>query len=240
MIHLLSRRGPDSLNEVQRTISIADSPSSSYDKQRTIYLYFVATVLSLRGDTLTLQPLVDELSGSILCWNGEAWKIGGKPVTGNDAQAVFHLIIEASKSSAKNVSRHEASKLSLLAISSTLSTISGPFSLFFYDAAFGRVVYGRDMLGRRSLLVKKGSVDDWAIASIHDGCSSRDWEEVEADGIYSLDVRNTSSVTDGELQRTKTSISFIPWVHSFRDKRPQHEIVRMQVHFSSMANSILG
>ena len=193
-------------------------PSVDRDQSSITYLNFVSTVLSLRGDKVTAQPLVDNSSGSVLCWNGEAWKINDKPVAGNDTLAVFHSIIKASQSPAESTSQSKADKLSLIALVNALSAISGPFSFLYYDAANRRVVYGRDMLGRRSLLVKRGSGDEWTIASIYDGCSSGNWEEVEADGIYSLDLTT----------RNKSQTDFIPWAHSASKENPYTNMVRFE------------
>ena len=177
---------------------------------------------------MTAQPLVDESLGSILCWNGEAWKIDDQPVAGNDAQLVFNHIIQVFRFSSPNVSYLEAKNSTLLALANVLSAISGPFSFLFYDAAFGRIVYGRDALGRRSLLSKVVSADDWAIASIYDGFSPGKWKEVEADGIYSIDLktRTTEASTNRAQGVDTTSTIFIPWVNPPTGSNPQIKLVR--------------
>ena len=128
------------------------------------------------------QPLVDEPSGSILCWNGEAWKIGGELVRGNDGEAVLALLTEASRETKDDDGVLKA-----------LRTIEGPFSFIYFDKPVNRLYYGRDRLGRRSLLVTPGS--PFSLSSIAetpvDGCS-----EVEADGCYTIQLDHGDLGTD--------------------------------------------
>lgn len=67
-------------------------------------------------------------------------------------------------------------------------SIAGPYALVYFDATAGRVWFGRDVLGRRSLLYKrygKGWEAGFMVASVGDGDG---WEEVEADGLRFLDL----------------------------------------------------
>ena len=77
---LLGNRGPDSFGTHQ--VRVYADHDVAYEAT------FVSTVLSLRGTAITEQPVVDEASRSVLCWNGEAWKFAGRPVTGSDSQLV--------------------------------------------------------------------------------------------------------------------------------------------------------
>lgn len=54
--------GPDSLRTETRTVPVDD---------HQLQLIFVSSVLALRGDHVAAQPLVDERTGNILCWNGQ-------------------------------------------------------------------------------------------------------------------------------------------------------------------------
>src|SRR4051794_20595656 len=83
---LLCFRGPDHLGESQARF---DSQEARY------YLSFTSTVLALRGGHVTPQPFVDTKSGSVLCWNGEAWSIGSEPIAGNDGQSIFDALTKA-------------------------------------------------------------------------------------------------------------------------------------------------
>lgn len=163
----LRSRGPDHIGSL--TISAEDDDSP-------LYIALTSTVLALRGDHTTVQPLLDSSSGSALCWNGEAWRIQGQPVSGNDGEVVL------SKLSAASAGGQEA-------ILDTLRAIEGPFAFVFVDKPSKMLYYGRDRLGRRSLLVKPDS--PFQLSSIPD-TSSAGWLEVEADGCYSIPLTSNS------------------------------------------------
>ncbi|KAI0018486.1 asparagine synthase-domain-containing protein [Xylariomycetidae sp. FL0641] len=166
----LINRGPDHFGQASREVP-------AVDPDETLHLQFISTVLALRGDHIARQPLEDATvggPGSVLCWNGEAWKIGGDPVNGNDAEAIFALLDHASAT--------EDSILSLL------RSIEGPFAFIYFHAASKRVYYGRDRLGRRSLLVKHSPDGRTVSLSSISDIPAAGWEEVPADGIYALDL----------------------------------------------------
>ncbi|CAG7974480.1 unnamed protein product [Penicillium salamii] len=193
---LLQKRGPDShtTHTVQKDIKAQDGASSAY------HLTFMSTVLSLRGDHVYKQPLVDSETQSVLCWNGEAWKIQGERVQGNDTERVFNLFLHAVK--------HDAVE----GIAEAISCISGPFAFVFYDAVNARLYYSRDCLGRRSLLQGVDHNGNLKICSICDSASADCFQEVGTDGIYTIDLDHT--LTSRPCQ-SKT----IPW-GSGRLKQP--------------------
>jgi len=138
----------------------------------------MSTVLALRGGQVTPQPFVDASSGSALCWNGEAWKIGQDPVEGNDGQAVFTLLIQATSSK-------KLPSETTIAILEVLRSISGPFAFVFLDKRHGQLYFGRDRLGRRSLVSKYDfDLGTFELCSISG--EKGFWLEVEADGVYQL------------------------------------------------------
>ncbi|KAH0438213.1 asparagine synthase related protein [Colletotrichum camelliae] len=169
----LCNRGPDHLGEVR-----SQAVPSGTDAH-PLHLTFTSTVLSLRGDHVTKQPFRDASSGSVLCWNGEAWKIGGKPVQGNDGEAVFALLIAASSRAAGED-----------AVLDALRTVEGPFAFVYYDASSSRLFFSRDRLGRRSLLLNRK--DGLRLSSIAES-TSPEWSEVEANGIYVVDIASFDS-----------------------------------------------
>ncbi|TQN69464.1 Asparagine synthetase domain-containing protein [Colletotrichum shisoi] len=174
----LCNRGPDHLGEVQAQSKTGGAGSEN------LFLTFTSTVLALRGDRVTQQPFRDESSGSVLCWNGEAWKLAGAPVQGNDGEAIFSLLTAAS-------SRHDAED----AVLDVLRSIQGPFAFVYFDAPASRLYYGRDRLGRRSLLLNRE--EGLRLSSVAESTSPA-WAEVEADGIYVLNLvgwRGDSSVS---------------------------------------------
>ncbi|KAF4336285.1 asparagine synthase [Fusarium beomiforme] len=154
----LVKRGPDHTGTVKTQVN-------------DLFLTFTSTVLSLRGDHITKQPLVDPVTESVLCWNGEAWGIRGESVQGNDGEAILVLLAEAS---------HGAGD-----VLDILRAIEGPFAFVYLDKPAKRLYYGRDRLGRRSLLVKDGS--PFVLSSIAE-TPVDGWTEVEADGCYTLEL----------------------------------------------------
>ncbi len=195
----LCRRGPDNKATVSRLVTLKSalprSPSSEQEKQ-SISITFVLTVLSLRGDLIVSQPLQDQQSGFLFCWNGEAWRVGEKTIRGNDAEFVFNHFLQCFR----NPSYDDV----LQNIVSLVSSITGPFSFVFYDARHHRVFYGRDALGRRSLVVRNSLPGGLVISSICDAADPEHWTEVEADGIYILDLQEA-------LIESQREIAHIPW-----------------------------
>ena len=170
----LCSRGPDHLGH-------AAAEYAPSDTRHCAALQFTSTVLALRGDGLTPQPFVDSASQNTLCWNGEAWKIHAEDVAGNDGQQLFDLLRSADGDDVLQV----------------LRSIDGPFAFVYYDQRAGRVYYGRDRLGRRSLLQqrKDGTLLLSSVSDVEAGGAGEPWTEVEADGIYVLDLAG-----DGPLE----------------------------------------
>jgi asparagine synthetase B (glutamine-hydrolysing) len=124
---------------------------------------------------------------STFCWNGEAWSVGDELVTGNDSQLIFAKFLTASS--------NNAPEDSIRAVITLLTTIRGPYAFVFYDAVHKLVYYGRDCLGRRSLLRKTTLDDTLVLSSVCDNASGDSWTEVEADGIYIVDLNVSLSNT---------------------------------------------
>ncbi|KAI4174750.1 MAG: hypothetical protein LQ343_002121 [Gyalolechia ehrenbergii] len=178
LVEHLRRRGPDHFSRVP-----VRHPSGS--------LEFLASVLSLRGADLTKQPLQDPSSSSILCWNGEAWRIHDKPIEGNDAETVFQTLLQAGESDNTAAALQDQRDIDNSVVQA-LSHISGPYAFIFYHAKSGKIFYGRDFLGRRSLLRSKGKDGSIALSSVYGGPSSKGCTEIEADGIYVMHLPNVS------------------------------------------------
>ena len=144
----------------------------------------------------------------MLCWNGEAWKIDGRAVKGNDGEAIFALLTEASVSAAGD----EA------AIVNVLRSIRGPFAFVYFDNPSGRVYFGRDRLGRRSLLTFSNKDDQsLTISSISGSCDSL-WKEVEADGIYICNILGHSRDSFCKRNDSLPGVSRTPWLPQDEDE----------------------
>ncbi|KAH6613923.1 asparagine synthetase domain-containing protein 1 [Boeremia exigua] len=175
---LLRNRGPDHTGLHQSDVGEVSAT-------------FLSTVLSLRGTAITPQPLVS--AGSVLCWNGEAWSIGDETVTGSDSAVVFDRL--------KTCTESPDSKRAVIQL---LSNIRGPYAIVFYDANNNHLYYGRDCLGRRSLLKKATSDGSLVLSSVCDNTTGEAWAEVEADGIYVVDLNHfTDSSSSTHIPHTR-------------------------------------
>ena len=171
---LLQARGPDSAQAVSISLKLPNPT------RETVNIHVFSTVLALRGDHIESQPLKDKHTESFLCWNGEAWRENGQVISGNDSQHVFTLLRACQ--STPNPSTET--------VIDALTSIAGPFAFVFYDAISCRLFYGRDHLGRRSLLSRTTSDGGMAFCSITDVPLSPGWKEVEAGGVYCVAPSN--------------------------------------------------
>lgn len=204
----LRQRGPDGLKTVHCEVKGETSDTSLDNESCVFYLTFIATVLSLRGGFVVEQPLEDKRSGSILCWNGEAWTIKGAPIAGNDTVAVLDLLVKAVSFQSGSGSKDTSSDGEMSqAVLDVLSSVAGPWAFVFYDARYQRIFYGRDALGRRSLLQKINASGSLMLSSVVDFSQAEDWAEVEPGGIHRYDIASKadsyqSSVNDSRASKT--------------------------------------
>ncbi|ROW04419.1 hypothetical protein VMCG_05032 [Cytospora schulzeri] len=179
----LCSRGPDHIATHETRLG-GDGDDDDSDASATHprhHLTFTSTVLALRGDHIARQPLVDEESESVLCWNGEAWKIRDFDIGGNDGEMIAYCLKEPASSPAERQG----------IILGLFRSIKGPFAFVYFDKASRKVYFGRDRLGRRSLLVREEG-QQLVLSSVADSTDPL-WKEVEADGIYVLDLNDEKS-----------------------------------------------
>ncbi|KAB8236279.1 asparagine synthetase domain-containing protein [Aspergillus alliaceus] len=210
---LLRKRGPDSfqVHQVQR--------NANTNQTRTVrtFLTFVSTVLSIRGDHIVIQPLVDTVTQSVFCWNGDAWKVAGEPIRGNDTQLIFNLLLQAVRPPYDSEPSNAIDDAgSVQRIIDVISSISGPFSFVFYDAVNAKLYFSRDCLGRRSLLQGLDETGALKICSICDGTSSTHFEEVATTGVHMVDLTQTvfqdSPTSDiSTTHFNPSSLQTLPW-----------------------------
>jgi asparagine synthetase B (glutamine-hydrolysing) len=132
----LASRGPDFSS------SFAPHPS----------LALVASVLSLRGVSPCPQPAID-CDGNVLCWNGEVF--GGEEglPTGGDTPFVLRLLARAADSAPPDDDEDDDSPTATALAAALLRAVVGPYAFLFYHARTQTLLFGRDPVGRRSLLV---------------------------------------------------------------------------------------
>ena len=186
---LLCNRGPDHVGEAQAEVD---------NDGRTYWLSFTSTVLALRGGHIQAQPFVSIESGSVLCWNGEAWKIGSEPIVGNDGQKLFESLMQATSQKLCSDSN--------TAVLNVLRSISGPFAFVFLDKIHGQIYFARDRLGRRSLLYNTESYPDCMEFASTSDPGNTCWKELEADAIYQLSYINGSGSQNPDDHLSTTSI----------------------------------
>lgn len=99
-------------------------------------MIFQASVLWQQGKEPTQQPLEDD--NNLLLFNGDLF-MERENLTESDTQYLFGLL-----ESAENEGFVELFKL-----------LRGPFSLIWYDKKRNKLYFGRDSLGRNTLLIGK-------------------------------------------------------------------------------------
>ncbi|KAG6861214.1 hypothetical protein C0995_002563 [Termitomyces sp. Mi166 len=170
-------RGPDSQGHYKATI-LPDVTGS-----QTFVLDFYASELRLRGDGTVEQP--HQKDGDVLCWNGEIFD-GSLNISAHENDGV-RLFSELRKLEAMEHIRD------------LFGYIEGPYAFVYYQARSRRLFFGRDPLGRRSLLIHKPSPSFpyVLLASVSAGVDSRyDFEELSTDHIFCLELG-----TPGDFQK---------------------------------------
>lgn len=171
IVELVNARGPDG----SATIEVM---------MKEVKLKICCSVLHLRGKCVTaLQPLEND-QGDLLCWNGEVWNGLGIKFTDNDT---IQLMSALSKPYTNVVD--------------IVRAIEGPYAFIFIEKSKERLWYGRDCLGRRSLLKKTSTEVDGSLCFLLSSVSNGDpsWEEVFADGLYFVDL---SLISEDKVQNS--------------------------------------
>jgi asparagine synthetase B (glutamine-hydrolysing) len=224
---LLRNRGPDSFQTYTAQIANLQHPvdASEAGGINAAYLTFVSTVLALRGNHVQSQPLVDPISKSVFCWNGEAWKIAGEPVRGNDTELIFRLLLEVASGTAmkKQAGINTDQDDHLSELTNLISTISGPFSFVFYDGINSRLFFGRDCLGKRSLLQGFDENGSLKICSISDATSPMSFEEVDTNGFHMIDLLQLTERNDSDKCTISSKMNYIkvrtiPWTYDVQTR----------------------
>jgi asparagine synthetase B (glutamine-hydrolysing) len=171
---LLKKRGPDSF-EI-KVLNLNDN----------LKLVFCSSVLSLRGGRnrqVTKQPLIDSKTGNILLWNGEIFQSDLVTVNDdeNDGQNLLNKL---------NESTSDDNEKFLL---KTFESIQGPYAFVFYEARTNSIFFGRDRLGRRSLLISLNN-HNLTLSSVKikpnrdSSIDMNEFEELKANGIYKVNL----------------------------------------------------
>ncbi|KAJ3414639.1 Asparagine synthetase domain-containing protein 1 [Chytridiales sp. JEL 0842] len=163
----LDEEGPDSQNTCPFTVPLHDQhPQFQNGKDGkedpcNLYCALHGSVLHLRGPQTTVQP-IKAPDGSLMGFNGEIYDSETFHVstTDSDSSQLFSTLFPTSQQSPSGSFRSHLLR--------TLSRLHGPWAIFIYHAPTRRVYFGRDFLGRRSMVVhwprKVGDV--WWVSSV--------------------------------------------------------------------------
>ncbi|GKB45627.1 asparagine synthetase domain-containing protein 1 isoform X1, partial [Tanacetum coccineum] len=257
----LTRRGPDSIGSKSLYLHAEEGAAlrSSVEGSEIVdncglntgKLLFIGATLQLRGENPIRQPLVDD-SGNILVYNGEVF--GGVELDSdsNDTQ----VLIESLRKCCNCCSHEHESKCSSsgdgkYSVPELLSTIRGPWALIYWQESSKTIWFGRDALGRRSLLVHWPNKQDsrlmlssvsppYAINGSSDfGYENRPselnfWEELPC-GVYSLSMSASENLV-GEVRRHKWTDplleELIKWERPFVEPKPEDLLESDEMFYS--------
>jgi len=233
----LESRGPDSSGKASSTFQRQRATSQSSNEPK-VYATFFSTVLSLRGPKAVTQPYHPSASEPVFCWNGEAWSINGQPPLENDTAAVWELLNAVAKLSNATEDRQQEVTRRVLLMAESLSMISGPYAFVFCDSANGLLYFGRDFLGRRSLLTRVTDNGELLISSITDSGMSDGWTEVEADGLYCVDlIAHGDDTTDGDGAARFGRFAATKVPYHFKDEEAHGDLISVGHSGPSMSLS---
>ncbi|KAL2226302.1 asparagine synthetase domain-containing protein 1 [Sesamum indicum] len=227
----LQRRGPDSLGakKVYLYSEVSDDESKDCIVQSFVQkeaavdngcgselrgeLRFIGATLQLRGVNPVVQPLTDAF-GNVLVYNGEIFGGINFSRDSNDTEVLMQSLGQCCSCISHEHSRsfchfgeHQKS------VPELLSTIRGPWALIYWQDSSKTLWFGRDALGRRSLLVHWPTCHDsrLLLSSVSPLYSSQQqydisdekgkvdvdfWEELSC-GVYSISM--SPSEMDGHL-----------------------------------------
>jgi len=160
----LRRRGPDSVccEEFCGTWMIAGA------------------VLAMRGSAVVRQPHVVEKQGRrfYVLFNGEIYRLRGSEIEGNDTEVLAKEITEL-------LLMEEEVRGQKLA--QMMGEVEGPWSIVICDEKNGTIFFGKDRLGRRSLLELTDAPDEMVsiLCSVN---VNGNLKEIKPEGIYEISL----------------------------------------------------
>ncbi|KAG2706942.1 hypothetical protein I3760_05G125800 [Carya illinoinensis] len=182
-------------------------------------LQFVGATLQLRGINPIVQPLVD-ISGNILVYNGEIF--GGIYINSdsNDTEILLQALGKCCSSNSHLCTITDScDDKRQSSVPGVLSAIKGPWAVIYWQESSKTLWFGRDAIGRRSLLVHWPTLEDgrFLLSSVSPVSSIEQssgieaengfnklkfWEELPC-GIYSVYFGSPKSdgFIDGEVRK---------------------------------------
>ena len=156
------RRGPDLRGELRLEVEQAGRQAVTA----------CSSVLWLQGERPTPQPLQDQ-AGNILLWNGDIFSLsedwGGREPGQSDTTALAARLA--------GCTRPEE-------VLHSVSAVRGPWAMVYLQHATRTLWFGRDCLGRHSLLLSR-KAGRLTLSSCAPVGSAAGWQEVPATGLFS-------------------------------------------------------
>jgi asparagine synthetase B (glutamine-hydrolysing) len=166
-----------------------DSYGQHNAQYKEFHLSFHSSVLHIRGSELFQQPAVSP-SGNVLLWNGEVF--GGVPISSSTSDtAVVAASLELTRTTEDFLREIEK--------------IEGPYSFVYFERQNGRLWFGRDCLGRRSLLWAQGETET-ILCSVATQPGS--FIEVDASRIFCLDLTEGQNASLRSFSRNISMVQF--------------------------------
>jgi asparagine synthetase B (glutamine-hydrolysing) len=176
------------------------------------------------------QPICNEYSKqSYLLWNGEIFASSLININSNenDGLKLFDCLI-------KTKTEEEIFEI--------ISSIKGPYAFLYYNARNSMVYFGRDRIGRRSLLINKRSSNDESMLLMLSSVrvfndAKLEFNELKANGIYKIDLNCDFDVGLIEWASVGDSTSkLVDGISLFNDslepvKRDAKDIEEIKVNF---------
>eukprot|EP01138_Halocafeteria_seosinensis_P006687 gb/GECG01006835.1/.p1 GENE.gb/GECG01006835.1/~~gb/GECG01006835.1/.p1 ORF type:complete len:692 (+),score=72.15 gb/GECG01006835.1/:1-2076(+) len=196
-------RGPDGFGVISfpQDIRVASSDSTAASGKQEeevvrVRLELAASLLHLQGESPITQPLQD-IDGNVLLWNGEVF--GGNSVPlgerENDTRALLNALHRCLEVESESTTEEVLSKF--------LGGIQGPWSCIFWHKKTRKLYFGRDMWGRRSLLMRRNK-SGLTIASVSTDAPSdhtddeqwvaelKQWEELPVGKLWAISFSEAS------------------------------------------------
>ncbi|GAB1866976.1 Asparagine synthetase domain-containing protein 1 [Camponotus japonicus] len=158
---VIAARGPDHLTEKHISLN------------HHWHGHFAAAVLWMQGSEIITQPSLDD-NNNLLLWNGD---IFSGCLAKDDDVCDTNVILDELQSTTD--------------IMSVLWKIEGPYSLIYYQKSTDTLYFGRDIIGRHSLLLKIDSKANSLTLTSVANKNMKGIVEVPAIGIFAVNLNNS-------------------------------------------------
>lgn len=158
----MKSRGPDYTSFLEYTFNDSglntfsykldeNSPNINICNIEENIIYCISSVLSLRGNSITRQPIINE-KGDFLCYNGEIYSTSNKNISKdvniNDGEYLFSELTQIF-SDEKSKSNENSGN----ALLNMLTNIDSDHSLVYYNNQIKSLYINKDLFGKRSLIL---------------------------------------------------------------------------------------